>query len=146
MWDVGWTVGRRLDSHIKSNVRNCVTWHSQVARGPFLMTFFTGSPASGWTRNFRLDYVELPWVYNFNRNMKMVLIMLYEIYFIKHYFFRRIHENNSILSQLQSTPTITEFQIQMIALSIWVQSVWRNIHCTKPEIFHFPFTEATVML
>ena len=27
-------------------------------RGPSLMTLFTGSPASGWTRNFRLDYIE----------------------------------------------------------------------------------------
>ena len=25
-------------------------------RGPFLMTFFNGSPASGWTRTFRLEY------------------------------------------------------------------------------------------
>ena len=25
-----------------------------------LMTFFCGSTASGWTRNFRLDYTELP--------------------------------------------------------------------------------------
>ena len=32
----------------------------KFSRGPALMTFFTGSPASGWTRNFRLDYVELP--------------------------------------------------------------------------------------
>ena len=37
-----------------------------------LMTFFTGSPASGWTRNFRLDYVELPSVYNVNRNIVML--------------------------------------------------------------------------
>ena len=29
-------------------------------RDPSLMTFFTGSPASGWTHNFRLHYVELP--------------------------------------------------------------------------------------
>ena len=32
----------------------------KFSRGPSLMTFFTGSPASDWTRNFRLDYVELP--------------------------------------------------------------------------------------
>ena len=32
----------------------------KFARDPFLLTFFTGSPASGWTRNFRVDYVELP--------------------------------------------------------------------------------------
>ena len=55
----------------------------KFARGPFLMTFFTASPTSGWTRNFRLDYVEL--VYNFNRNIIMLLIMVYRIYSIKHY-------------------------------------------------------------
>ena len=32
----------------------------KFSRGPFLMTFFTGSPASGWTGSFSLDYVELP--------------------------------------------------------------------------------------
>ena len=32
----------------------------KFSRCSFLMTFFTGSPASGWTRNFRLDYVDLP--------------------------------------------------------------------------------------
>ena len=31
----------------------------KYSRGSFLMTFFSGSPTSGWTRNFRLDYVEL---------------------------------------------------------------------------------------
>ena len=30
----------------------------KFARGLSHMTFFTGSPASGWTRNFRVDYVE----------------------------------------------------------------------------------------
>ena len=32
----------------------------KFSRGPSLMTFFTGSPASGWTRTFRLAYIELP--------------------------------------------------------------------------------------
>ena len=32
----------------------------KFSRGPSLMTFFSGSPASGWTRNFRLDYIEQP--------------------------------------------------------------------------------------
>ena len=32
----------------------------KFARDSSLMTFFTGSPASGWTRNFRLDSIELP--------------------------------------------------------------------------------------
>ena len=32
----------------------------KFTRGLFLMTFFTASPASGWTRNFSLDYIELP--------------------------------------------------------------------------------------
>ena len=32
----------------------------KFSRGPFLMIFFSGSLTSGWTRNFRLDYVEFP--------------------------------------------------------------------------------------
>ena len=32
----------------------------KFSRGPSLMTFFNGSPANGWTRNCRLDYIELP--------------------------------------------------------------------------------------
>ena len=32
----------------------------KFSRGPSLMTFLTGSPASGWTRHFRLYYVDLP--------------------------------------------------------------------------------------
>ena len=32
----------------------------KFVRGPSLKTFFSGSPASGWTRNFRLDCIELP--------------------------------------------------------------------------------------
>ena len=32
----------------------------KFSRRPSLMTFFSGSPASGWTRNFRFDYIELP--------------------------------------------------------------------------------------
>ena len=32
----------------------------KFSRGPSLMTFFSGSPASGWTRNFCLDYIALP--------------------------------------------------------------------------------------
>ena len=32
----------------------------KFSSSPSVMTFFTGSPASGWTRTFRLDYVELP--------------------------------------------------------------------------------------
>ena len=36
----------------------CPGFH-KFSRGPSLMAFFSGSPASGWTRNFRLDYIEL---------------------------------------------------------------------------------------
>ena len=32
----------------------------RFSRDPSLMTFFSVSPASGWTRNFRVDYIELP--------------------------------------------------------------------------------------
>ena len=34
----------------------------RCSRGPSLITFFNGSPASGWTRNFHVDYIELPQV------------------------------------------------------------------------------------
>ena len=36
----------------------------RFSSGPSLITFFNGSPASGWTRNFRVDYIQLP-VFNF---------------------------------------------------------------------------------
>ena len=36
------------------------TGFHKFSRGPSLMIFFTGSTASSCTRNFRLDYVELP--------------------------------------------------------------------------------------
>ena len=32
----------------------------RFSRGSSLMTFFSGSPASSWTRNFRVDYIKLP--------------------------------------------------------------------------------------
>ena len=32
----------------------------KFSRGPSLMTFFSGFPASDWTRNFCLGYIELP--------------------------------------------------------------------------------------
>ena len=36
------------------------TWPGfhKFSRGSSLMTFFSGSPTSGWKRNFRLDYIE----------------------------------------------------------------------------------------
>ena len=32
----------------------------KFSRSLSLMTFFFGSPTSGWSRNFHLDYIELP--------------------------------------------------------------------------------------
>ena len=32
----------------------------RFSRGPSLIIYFNVTPASGWTRNFRLDYTELP--------------------------------------------------------------------------------------
>ena len=32
----------------------------EFSRGPSIITFCNGSPASGYTRNFRLHYIELP--------------------------------------------------------------------------------------
>ena len=45
-----------------SSLMFATEWSSfhKFTRGPSLMTFFCGSPASGWTRNFRLDCIELP--------------------------------------------------------------------------------------
>ena len=79
MWDM-W-VERLADEWIaKSCPIFAIAWPGfhKFSRGSSLMTFFTGSPASGWTSNFRLDYVELPWVSlnTFNRNIIMLLIML----------------------------------------------------------------------
>ena len=38
-------------------------------RGPSLMTIFSGSPASGWTRTFRVYCIELPYVSFYNCNI-----------------------------------------------------------------------------
>ena len=76
IWDVGRTVGRWVDRNIKSNVRNWVAWLSQVLKRSVPYDILLLFPASGWTRNFSLDYVELPRVNIFNRNIIMVLIML----------------------------------------------------------------------
>ena len=92
---------------IAQSLHNCVAWLFKFSRGPSLMTFFNGSPTSGLTRSFCLDYVELPWVYNFNRYIIMLLIMQSNnalwIYFIKHhhiiikekYFFINVPEPES---------------------------------------------------
>ena len=47
----------------------------KFSRGPSLMTFF----ASDWTRNFRLDYVELPRVSlnNFNHFQQVITLYVY---------------------------------------------------------------------
>ena len=45
-----------------SSLMFATTWPGfhKFSRGSSLMTFFSSFLASGWTRNFRLDYVELP--------------------------------------------------------------------------------------
>ena len=50
----------------------------KFSRGPSLMTFFNGSSARGWTRTFRLDYIELSRMSlnKFSHNIIMLLIML----------------------------------------------------------------------
>ena len=62
MWVVGWTVCRWVDCNIMSNVRYCVACLSQIFQRFVPYDIFHWFPASGWTRNFRLDYIELPWV------------------------------------------------------------------------------------
>ena len=56
-------VERLVDELISTSSSMFVTdWPGfhRFSRGPSLITFFNGSPASGWTRNFRVDYIELP--------------------------------------------------------------------------------------
>ena len=42
------------------NVRNFVAWLSQVFQRSVAYDILQSFPASGWTRNFRLDDIELP--------------------------------------------------------------------------------------
>ena len=63
---------KEIDRQCQSQV-GCVIAQCSQMRGPDFTRFPEDRPlwhsslvpASGWTRNFRLDYVELPWVYNF---------------------------------------------------------------------------------
>ena len=55
-------VERLADEYIATSSPMFATaWHDfhKFSRDPSFMTFFNGSPANGWTRNFRLDYIEL---------------------------------------------------------------------------------------
>ena len=47
-----------------SSAMFAIAWSGfhKFSQGPSLMIFFSSSPASGWTHNFRLDYIELPCV------------------------------------------------------------------------------------
>ena len=52
----------------------------KLSRGPSIMTFFSGSPASSLTSNFCLDYIELPWVRetgNIEEEGRLACIVLY---------------------------------------------------------------------
>ena len=60
MW-VEWLVGELISTSSPLFATEWPGFH-RFSRGPSLMTFFSGSPASGWTRNFRVDYIELPYV------------------------------------------------------------------------------------
>ena len=59
----------------------------------------------------------------------MVLIMFYEIYFIKHYFFRIIHVNNFILSQFRPAPTTARTKIVIV----------RRISDSQRNLFKYNF-------
>ena len=55
-------VERLTDEWIATSSRMFATaWPGfhKFSTGPFLMTFFNGSPARGWTRNCFIDYIEL---------------------------------------------------------------------------------------
>ena len=57
-----WVEGLADESIATSSLMFATLWSGfhTFSRGPSLMTFFTRSITSGWTRNFRLYYVELP--------------------------------------------------------------------------------------
>ena len=57
MW-VERLVGELISTSSQMFATDWLGFH-RFSRGPSLMTFFSGSPASGWTRNFRVDYIEL---------------------------------------------------------------------------------------
>ena len=52
-------VERLADEWIATSSPMFATECHKFSRGPSLMTYFSCSPASGWTRKFRLDYSEL---------------------------------------------------------------------------------------
>ena len=73
-------VERMADEWIATSRPMCATeWPGfhKFSIGPSLVTFFSRSPTSDWTRNFRLDYIEQPRVslYNVNRNIITLLII-----------------------------------------------------------------------
>ena len=97
MWNVDWTVERWGDCNIKFNVSNCVAWLSQVFPRSVPYDILHCLPASGWTRDFRLDYIELPWGslndYNHNIIENFVFFKASNNTFKNHYhfFFKRKH-------------------------------------------------------
>ena len=59
MWWVERLVGEWISTSSPIFATEWPGFH-KFSRDPSLMTFFSGSPASGWIRNFRVDYIELP--------------------------------------------------------------------------------------
>ena len=66
---------RLADEWIATSSRNFVAWLSQVFQRSVPYDILHWFPASGRTRNFRLDYIKLPWdsLYNYNHFLKQVL-------------------------------------------------------------------------
>ena len=140
MWDVSWTVHWRVGSNIKSNVRNWVARLLQVFKRPIPYDIFLWFPASGWTRNFRLDYIELQWVNlnNVNRYIIMLLIMfLWNIFHKSWIISVFIHVNNFILSQLRHPPT-TRFTswaaILDLNIMLHVSLIGKLLHGDKSDV------------
>ena len=56
---VEWLPGKMISTSSPMFATEWPGFH-KFTRGSSLMTFFSGYPASGWTRNFCLDCIELP--------------------------------------------------------------------------------------
>ena len=113
MW-VEWLAGEWIATSSPMFATEWPGFH-KFSRGPSLMTFFSGSPASGWVRNFRLDYIELPQVCIIIVIMNIKIInndfMNYKFYNIIIYYYFYISRNiTSFLSQLWSPPTTHVFR------------------------------------
>ena len=141
----------------------------KFSRGPSLMTYFNDSPASGWTRTFRLDYIELPWVSLNNSNSNIyasynAFINHYNLFLFlkKKYFVLNNPEQAysclwkifcSSQTRTKHTPAyVTEPNIIMLmnqnqAYScLWTRTKHTHAYVTEPSITHAYVKEQSIFM